>query len=232
MYGEPMHEAVDPTTSPRAPLSRERVLRAAMALADEYGIEAVTMRRLAQELRVEAMSLYHHVKSKDDIVDGIVDLALGEIDLPDGEPVDWKASLRHAVMSAHDVFVRHRWAPTLMNATQTIPPARLRLMEFLLGTLRRAGFSPGMTDHAYHALDSHITGYSLWLASLSLGTDENMEVMASAFLRTLPPEYPYMAEHVKQHLQALRGETEDQVGEFEFGLGLILDGLERILAPS
>jgi AcrR family transcriptional regulator len=231
MYGEPMHEAVDPTTTPRAPLSRERVLRAAMALADEHGIEAVTMRRLAQELRVEAMSLYHHVKGKDDIVDGIVDLALGEIDLPD-EPIDWKESLRQAVMSAHGVLVKHPWAPTLMNATQAVPPARLRLMEFLLGTLRHAGFSPGMTDHAYHALDSHITGYSLWLASMSLGTDENMEVMAAAFLRTLPPEYPYMAEHVEQHLQALRGEAEDQVGEFEFGLGLILDGLERILAPS
>jgi AcrR family transcriptional regulator len=232
MYGH-MADALDLAAEPRAPLSRERVLRAAMTLADGLGIEAVTMRRLAQDLGVEAMSLYHHVAGKDEIRDGIVDLALAEIELPRDVPAaGWKAALRGAVLSTHEVLVRHPWAPGLMNATRGVPPSRLRLMEFLLGTLRRAGFSPGMTDHAYHALDSHITGFSLWLASMSLGTDENMGTMASAFLRTLPPEYPYMAEHVEQHLRRLRGEAEDEIGEFEFGLDLILDGLERILAAT
>ena len=216
---------------PRAPLSRERVLRTAIALADEGGIESLTMRRLAQELGVEAMSLYHYVAKKDDILDGILDLVLLEIELP-ADATDWKTALRRCAVSAHDIFVRHPWAPALMNSSPTVRPPRLRVMEFLLSTLRRAGFSPAMTDHAYHALDSHITGFSLWLASMSLGSDEEMGTLATAFLRALPNEYPYMAEHVEQHLLRLRGEADDDIPEFEFGLDLILDGLERILASS
>jgi AcrR family transcriptional regulator len=215
---------------PRAPLSRERVLRTAMALADEGGIEAVTMRRLAQELGVEAMSLYHYVAKKDDILDGILELALSEVELPsyDGE---WKAELRRGAISAHEALARHRWAATLMSATSRVSPARLRMMEALLGTLRRAGFSADMTDHAYHALDSHITGYTLWLSNMSFTTNDEMSALATSFLGSLPPDFPYMAEHVEQHLKALRGEG-DEIGEFEFGLDLILDGLERILARS
>jgi AcrR family transcriptional regulator len=216
---------------PRAPLSRERVLRTAIALADESGIESLTMRRLAQELGVEAMSLYHYVAKKDDILDGILDLVLLEIELP-ADATDWKTALRRCAISAHHVFVRHPWAPALMNSTPTVRAARLRVMEFILSTLRTAGFSPAMTDHAYHALDSHITGFSLWLASMSLGSDEEMGPLATEFLRALPAEYPYMAEHVEQHLLRLRGEADDDIPEFEFGLDLILDGLERILASA
>jgi AcrR family transcriptional regulator len=217
-----------PTPEPRAPLSKERVLRTAVALADEGGIESLTMRRLAQELGVEAMSLYHYVAKKDDILDGILDLVLMEIELP-GDTNHWKTALRRCSVSAHDVFVRHPWAPALMNSSPTVRAPRLRVMEFILATLRGAGFSAAMTDHAYHALDSHITGFSLWLSSMSLGTDEEFGALATTFLATLPPEYPFMAEHVEQHLRALRGEADDEIGEFEFGLGLILDGLERLL---
>jgi AcrR family transcriptional regulator len=227
-----MLRAIDPATEPaaRPPLTRERVLRTAIALADEHGIEALTMRRLAQELRVEAMSLYHHVRRKDDILAGILDLALGEIDppVPGG---DWKAELRRGALSAHEALVRHRWAATLMTRTGDVSPARLRFMEAQLGTLRQAGFSADMTDHAYHALDSHITGYTLWIANMPFSTDEEMAAIATGFLRTLPSDFPYMAEHVEQHLKALRGEG-DRIGEFEFGLDLILDGLERFLART
>jgi AcrR family transcriptional regulator len=201
-----------------------------MALADESGIDSLTMRKLAGALGVEAMSLYHYVARKDDILAGILDLALDEVEPPSFDG-DWKAELRKGASSMHRVLASHRWAASLMTASSEVSPARLRFMEAILGTLRRAGFSADMTDHAYHALDSHIIGYTLWLSSMPFTTDTEMESLASGFLRTLPPDFPYMIEHVEQHLKALRGEGDD-IGEFEFGLDLILDGLERILARA
>lgn len=210
----------------RAPLSRERVIEAAVGLADARGIEALTMRRLAQDLGVEAMSVYHHVANKDDILDGIVQHVLEECELP--APGDeWKAAIRRTAISTHEVLVRHRWAASLILAGAGTGAARLRYMDGILGALRRAGFSAELTDHAYHAIDSHIMGFTLWQVGMDLGSEEDLKEKASEFLATLPvAEFPYLAEHIEQHLNPRSG---DDVGEFEFGLGLILDGLERML---
>ena len=214
------------STAPRIPLSRERVIEAAVGLADAQGIEALTMRRLAQELGVEAMSVYHHVANKDDILDGIVQQVLEECELP--APGDeWKAAIRRTAISTHEVLVRHPWAANLILGGAGTGAARLRYMDGILGTLRRAGFSAEMTDHAYHALDSHIMGFTLWQVGMNLGTEENLKEMAAQFLAQLPvAEFPHLAEHIEQHLKT---RVADDVGEFEFGLRLILDGLDRLL---
>jgi AcrR family transcriptional regulator len=206
-------------------LTRDRVLRAAMRLADEGGFDSLTMRRLGQELGVQAMSLYNHVANKDDIRDGIVDLVMGEIEVPPSG-ADWKTSIRQTAISAHDAFVRHPWACSLQMETTTVSPARLRWMESVLRTFREAGFSAELTHHAYHALDSHITGFTLWHASLRFETQEELADLAEAFLSELPAdEYPYFAEHANWHLTE---SSADDPSEFEFGLDLILGGLERI----
>jgi AcrR family transcriptional regulator len=205
-------------------LTRERVLRAAIALADEGGIESVTMRRLGLALGVEAMSLYNHVANKDDILNAIVDIVESEIELPSGG-ADWKAALRKTAISAHDVFVRHPWAASLTLSATGTRPARWRYMDAILGCLREAGFSAEMTDHAYHALESHIAGFTLWAAQLEVDAEE-LPDLAATFLRELPvDEFPYLVEHVHQHLKDRNPEDE---GSFAFGLDLILDGLEKI----
>ncbi|HEX7197641.1 MAG TPA: TetR/AcrR family transcriptional regulator C-terminal domain-containing protein [Candidatus Limnocylindria bacterium] len=209
----------------RAPLTRERVLRAAIDLADEGGIESLSMRRLGQELGVEAMSLYNHVANKDDILNAIVDMVVSEFDLPSRE-VEWKAALRGSARSAYEVLIRHPWAASLMLSSSRVSQARLRYMDALLGTLREAGFSAELTDHAYHALDSHIMGFTLWVVGMNLGSDDDLAVMAGDFFRDFPrDEMPHLAEHIEQHLKPRNPEDE---GEFAFGLDLILDGLERI----
>jgi AcrR family transcriptional regulator len=219
----------DPPPEPRVPLSRERVLHAAIALADEGGIESLSMRRLGQELGVEAMSLYNHVANKDDLESGIVEIVLGEIEVP-VDPADWKAALRRTAISSHEVFVRHRWACSLMMRASGGSPARMRWMEAVLRTLREAGFSADMTHHAYHALDSHITGFTLWLVSMPFENKEELDDLAGRFLSQIPTdEYPYVVEHARQHLEPA---SPDGKSEFEFGLDLILDGLERLRDPG
>jgi len=209
----------------RVPMSRERVLRAAVELADAGGIASLTMRRLAQELGVEAMTLYYHVANKDEILAGMVDLVVEEMELPPAD-ADWKAALRRTATSSFEVLLGHPWAASLILSRTSVSRARLRHMDAILGSLRRAGFSPEMTDHAYHALDSHIMGFALWVVSMNLGSDEQLAAMAADFLEELErEEMPHLAEHVEQHLKPRDPEDE---GEFAFGLDLILDGLERI----
>jgi AcrR family transcriptional regulator len=206
-------------------LSRERVIDGAIRLADESGIESLTMRRLAQELGVEAMSLYYYVANKDEILKGIGDVVISEIELP-SPGSDWKAALRTTATSAYEVLTRHRWAAGLVLSSSGTSQARLRYMESILGTLRIGGFSAEMTDHAYHALESHIMGFTLWEVGMDLGTREDLTRMATDFLRQLPREQlPYLAEHIDQHLKPRNPDNE---GEFAFGLDLILDGLERL----
>jgi AcrR family transcriptional regulator len=213
----------------RPPLSRDRVLRAAIDLADAGGIEALSMRRLAQELGVEAMSLYYHVANKGDILDGIVDMVVDEFELPPAD-AEWKSAIRTTAISAHEILVRHPWSANLVLSGSGVSTARLRYMDAILGTLRQAGLSAEMTDHAYHALDSHIMGFTLWQVGMNLGTEEDLKDMAGQFLAQLSvAEFPYLAEHIEQHLKPSDPEN---VGEFEFGLGLILDGLERLLPTS
>jgi len=216
----------------RFPLSRERVLRAAIRLAEQGGIESLTMRKLARALGVKAMSLYNHVANKGDLVDAIVDLVVSEVELPSSAD-DWDVAIRQCAISAHEALLRHPWACSLVMSppsTRTPGAPRLRYMEWLLGRLREAGFSPELAYHAYHALDSHILGFTLWqlghsAAANDLGDANDLADFAASFLRELPAgDYPYLTEHVEQHLTAASGDGER---EFEFGLDLILDGLKK-----
>lgn len=217
----------DRKATPRIPLSRDRILRAAVELADRTGIESLTMRKLAAELGVEAMTLYYYVARKDDLLNGIADIVVGEIALP-ATGGEWAAAIRASAIPAHDVLLRHPWACSLMMSPARVRPARLQFMEALLGRLREGGFSPALTLLAYHALDSHILGFTLWEIGYSLGTAE-LAVDVPAFLRELPmTDYPNLAEHVEQHLAGSNREE----GEFEFGLDLILDGLAKIKAAA
>src|SRR5438874_4813697 len=145
----------------RIPLSRDRVLRAALELADRTGVEAVTMRRLGDELGCEAMSLYRHVANKDDLLNGMLDLVLAEWQLPEGGG-DWAEAVRTSARSVHDALRRHPWAARLLMTGTGLRPARIRYMESLLGRLRDAGLDADTTYHFYHLLDGHIFGFTLW----------------------------------------------------------------------
>jgi AcrR family transcriptional regulator len=217
----------------RAPLTRERVVRAAIALADEGGIEALSMRKLAKDLGVEAMSLYNHVNNKGDLVEGMVDLVVREIELP-ADP-DWEKAIRHCAISAYDTFLRHPWACSLVMAPRDLrlgENARLRYMEWLLGRLDEAGFSPELTYRGYHALDSHILGFTMWHLGHSAGGEDMTggqdlrDFVAELVPRLRASGYPRIAEHAEQHASAPWRET---LREFEFGLDLILDGLKKAL---
>src|SRR5687767_4256548 len=213
----------------RAPLTRERVLRARVGRADEAGLESLSMRKLGQELGVEAMSLYNHVANKDDILNAIVDMVVSEMEPPSPE-ADWKSALRQSAKSAYEVLLRHPWAASRILSGSGVSQARLRYMDALLGTLRNAGFSAEMTDHAYHALESHIMGFTLWVVGMDLGSDDDVAALATSFLRDFPrDEMPHLAEHIEQHMKPRSPENE---GEFAFGLDLILDGLERLRSSS
>lgn len=210
----------------RAPLSKDRVLRTAIRLADQGGIGSLTMRKLAHELGVEAMSLYFYVANKDDLLSGMVDMVEGEVEPPSGG-ADWKAAIRKSAISFRAVLGRHPWAanPMMVSAKKVgIGTARLQYMDSLLGRLRGAGFSANMTHHAYHALDSHIVGSTLWAAGFSAIKEEALD-LGRTLLRELPrDEYPYFLEHLEQHLTK---SVREGPSEFEFGLDLILDGLEK-----
>ncbi len=209
----------------RAPLTRERVLLAAVEFADEHGVEALSMRKLAQELGVEAMSLYNHVANKDDILDGMIDLVFGEIGLPLRE-ADWKTAMRQRAISAREVLARHPWAIGLMESRSTPGPATLRHHDAVIGCLREAGFSIALAAHAYSVLDSYIYGFALQQASLPFKTSEEGAAVTEDILRRFPADgYPHLTEMAVQHVLQ---PGYDHADEFEFGLDLILDGLERV----
>jgi AcrR family transcriptional regulator len=208
------------------PLSRERVLGAAVLLADEDGIESLTMRELGLRLGVEAMSLYNHVSNKDDILDGMVDLVVSEIDLP-ADTVAWKEAMRRRAISAWSVFSRHPWASGLIDSRVSSGPARLRYLDWVLGTLRRAGFTLEMAARAFSILDSYIYGFGRQQLNASAGPDITPEELAEAFLSALPAdEYPNLRAMAAEHAT---DSGHDESADFEFGLDLILDGLERLL---
>jgi AcrR family transcriptional regulator len=215
--------AGNPKTRP--PLTRDRVFEAAIRLADEGGLESLTMRKLAGDLGVEAMSLYHHVANKNDVVSSIVDRVVAEFDLPMDEQ-SWEAAVRSCAISAHEALVRHPWAcnPVLTPKFDTFS-ARMRYMEWLLGQFRDAGFGPELTYQGYHAVDSHIFGFTLWQLGHSATTTKVVPDLATAVLQELSEnEFPYLIEHIHQHLEA---PGNDGALAFEFGLDLILDGLRR-----
>ncbi len=214
------------TAPPRSPLSRDRVLRAAVALAEAGGLEALTMRRLGQELGVEAMSLYRHVANKDDLLDGMVDVVFGEIELPpDG--ADWRTAMRRRAISVRAALTRHPWATPLMQSRSTPGPATLRHHDAVIGTLRAAGFPIALVAHAFSALDSYIYGFALQQRSLPFETGEQTAELAQSIMASFPAgEYPHLVELTVEHVLQ---PGYDYGEEFEFGLDLILDGLERAL---
>lgn len=212
------------TPPPREPLSRERIIRAAMAVADRDGVQAVTMRRLGQELGVEAMSLYNHVAKKSDILDGALDIVVSEFPMQSTGD-DWRAAIRSSAVGAFDVLLRHRWAcNVLLSRTGGTGPARQRYADWLLGTLRGAGFSVELTHHAYHVLENYINGTAAAAANFPIPIVD-LPAAAARFRDQLDAvAYPHLVEHIAYHADAgVLGQ-----GDFEFGLNLILDSLDRL----
>lgn len=224
-----------PAPTARIPLSRERVLLAAVALADEGGLGTLSMRRLGEALGVEAMSLYNHVANKDELLDGMVDLVFGEIDLPSGE-ADWKTEMRQRAESARQALRRHPWAIALMSSRTSPGPATLRHHDAVIGSLRTAGLSVQMTAHAFSLIDSYIYGFALQEATLPLGDteQETMEVAKTMMAQVPADVYPNLTELTVEHILQ---PGYDYADEFEFGIDLILEGLKRdrdsgVSAPS
>jgi AcrR family transcriptional regulator len=222
------------------PLSKERVLRAAVELAERNGFESLTMRKLAQKLGVGVMSLYYYVPNKDELLDEMVDIVFSEIELPTTD-VDWKTAMRLRALSTREVLNRHRWAVGLMESRRTPGPASLRLHDAVLGCLREAGFSIEMTIQAYSVQDAYIYGFALQEKSLPFDSAEEGAAVAEQQVREfaelaeerqfaeLAEEFPYLAEVVAGHVAKV---GYDFAASFEYGLDLILDALETRRDPT
>lgn len=213
--------------SPGRPrLSRESVLRGAVAVADAGGIGALTMRSLADALKVKPMSIYHHVANKDDVLDGIVDIVFSEIDLP-AIGGDWHAEMRRRASSAREAMRRHPWAIGLVETRTSPGPATLKHHNAVIGTLRQAGFSVEMTAHAYALIDAYVYGFALSEATLPINGPETVTEVAGLMMDQYSPEdYPHLVEFTVEHVMK---PGYDYGAEFEFGLDLVLDGLARSL---
>jgi AcrR family transcriptional regulator len=199
------------------------VLRAAVELADQGGLEAVSMRRLGQVLRVEAMSLYKHVRDKGDLLDGIADLVMSEFEIP-APDLDWKMAIRRSAISAHRVLLRHAWASSLIESRVSGGPARLRYVEAVLGVLAGAGFATPTVVRAIMALDSHTYGFVLQELAWPFDREHAPE-LAATFAQRLPEgQYP----NLLAVAQLVTSSPDGVPVDFEFGLDLILDGLERL----
>ncbi|MEV7037108.1 TetR/AcrR family transcriptional regulator C-terminal domain-containing protein [Amycolatopsis sp. NPDC051061] len=215
------------TTEARIPLSRERVLRTAVALADEHGLRAVTMRRLADELGAEAMSLYYHVAKKEDVLDGIVDVVAQEINetvarLETGP--DWRQTARRRILAARQVFLRHRWAPALFETRSSTSIEVLKYYDALVGLMHEGGFSHNRIHHALHALGSRALGFSQELFDPSAGASAEVPAELAA---QLPNLVGMLSEIAHDDPDSTLGWCDDQA-EFEFGLDLILGGLDLL----
>lgn len=210
----------------RKPLSRERILETALAFTDENGIDALSMRKLGQELGFEAMSLYNHVANKDDLLDAMLDAVLAEMEPP--LPGEALPGIRRAAISAHESLMKHPWAAGLLMTPSRVRPARLAFMDALLRALREAGFSHETIYHAYHVLDAHIIGFSLWHSTHDFDLPDEVTADLQGFMdRMLPEEtYPDLHAHGVQHMEP--GAHQD-TSAFEYGLDLLLGSLEAKL---
>ena len=208
--------------TPRAPLNRDRVLQAALALADDGGVEALSMRRLGQALGVEAMSLYKHVEDKEAILDGIADLVTEEMEVPSPD-LPWREAIRRSAISAHEALRRHPWAGSVLESRLNPGPARLRYLDAFVGTLRGAGFDMPTVARAFMAIDSHTYGFTLQELALPFDAGSAPGVADELAARVFAHGYP--------NLFAMAGLAASgaQLLDFEFGLDLMLDGLERLL---
>ncbi|MEV0947595.1 TetR/AcrR family transcriptional regulator [Rhodococcus sp. NPDC049939] len=210
---------------PHAPLTLDAILGTAVDLADGAGVNAVSMRKIADHLGVEAMSLYHHVANKSAILDGMVDTIFGEIDLPVRED-EWRKAIRDRTISARAVLVRHPWAIGLMDSRGNPGPATLRHHDAVIGILRRGGFSIAGAAHAFSVIDSYLYGFVLQELNLPFEGPDDLEDVAETILDQIPAgEFPYLTEMIVDHAMK---PGYDYADEFEFGLDLILDGLDRL----
>jgi AcrR family transcriptional regulator len=224
-----MAKQIHTEARPRNPLSRDRVLSAAVTLADEDGIESLSMRKLAQEFGVVPMALYKHVANKEDMLDGMVDIVFSEIDLP-SSGTDWTTGMRQRAISARKVLARHRWAIGLTESRTKPGATNLRHHDSVIGCLREAGFSIEMAIHAYSALDSYIYGFALQEQTLPFDNSGEVGEVAEVMLSQFPAdEYPYLKETIVELIDRSGWEYAD---EFEFGLDLILDGLQKLRVAS
>jgi AcrR family transcriptional regulator len=217
----------EPATETRAPLSKERVLETAVAFADRHGLEALSMRKLADELGVAAMSLYYYVPNKVELIDGMIDIVFGEIEPPSLD-VDWKTAMRRRAVSTREALNRHRWAVGHMEGRTTHGTANLRLHDAVLGCLRAAGFSIEMTVHAYSVQDAYIYGFALQETDMSSETPDDFAAEAQRQMNAYEDvlaDYPHLVEVVGGYV-AKAGY--DYATEFLFGLDLILDSLDRL----
>lgn len=213
----------------RLPLTRERVLDAAMKLADQSGLEGLSMRKLGQALGVEAMALYYHFANKERVLDGIVDLVFAEIDLP-AIGADWKIAMRQRAISVRDALLRHRWAIGLMESRTNPGPANLRHHDAVIGCLRAAGFDMAATATAYSLLDSYIYGFAMTKMNLPFEDTSDIVEMSESMLAPFPPgEYQNLADFITEHAMK---PGYDYGNEFEYGLDVILDGLEPVRDPG
>lgn len=227
------------STGQRAPLSRERVLQAAVSLADEAGIESLTMRRLAEELGVEAMSLYYHVANKEAILDGVVDVIVGEIneavaaiDAPSAAD-DWKKAMRMRILAAREVLLRHRWAPEVIEERTNMSPQIILYFEGTLEIFHMGGFSYDLAHHAMHALGSRALGFTqeLFEPDESTAQEDTPDAMLEAMADQLPHLVGMLSAIAHDDPESTLGWCDDQA-EFLFGLDLILDGLDRLRAAD
>ncbi|NUW45374.1 TetR/AcrR family transcriptional regulator [Nonomuraea rhodomycinica] len=216
----------------RTPLNRDRVLRAAVALADRAGIEALSMRSLAHELNVVPMALYKHVANKEQLLDGMVDVIVGEIDPPAGD-ADWKSAIRRRILSARRALLRHPWASRVIESRTSPTPGVLDYLNSIIGMFRAGGLSPDLTHHAMHALGSRVWGFTQELFPASPGpapADADPQALA-ALLGEMATRYPHIVEIVlaRPHDgESVVGQGCDDQFEFEFALDLLLDGFERL----
>lgn len=222
-----MSTEIQPATQTRVPLTRERVLHTAVELADQGGVEALSMRKLAQALDVVPMALYRHVANKDELLDGLVDVVIGEID-PPLEGTDWKSAMRERILSARRALLRHPWASRVMESRPTPTPVVLGYMDSMIGLLRTGGFSLDLTHHVLHAMGSRTFGFTQELFNDAADVDPEVEAeMWGAMAGT----YPYIHElftTISHDDSSVVGPGCDDQFEFEFALDLMLDGIERL----
>ena len=212
----------------RAPLSKERVLRAAVALADESGIDSLSMRRLAEELDVVPMALYKHVANKEQLLDGMVDVVIGEID-PPVRGAAWKTAVRHRILAARRALLRHPWASRVLESRTDATPLVLAYMDSMIGLFRAGGFSVDLTHHVMHAMGSRLLGFTQELFDDSRSLDPEVRDM---LIREMGKQFPHIVEIVKvvyHEADSVVGPGCDDQAEFEFALDLLLDGLEALL---
>jgi AcrR family transcriptional regulator len=222
-----MATKIEAKAEPREPLTKERILRTAVALADEGGVDSLSMRRIAQELGVVPMALYKHVANKDEMLDGMVDVVVGEID-PPLAGADWKTAIRERVLSARRALLRHPWASRVIESRTAPTPTVIGYMDEMIGILRKGGFSVDLTHHAMHAMGSRALGFSQELFDDT--PDDPPEIQAIA-AQQMAEAYPYiseMAAAISHDDASVVGQGCDDQFEFEFALDLMLDGLDRL----